>query len=414
MENQPRNLWWGPPRNFDDRKHERKISWLELFYDLVYVAAIGQLTHHIAIHPSWEIIVFSFLLFCMLFWSWVNGSQYYDLHGNDSIRTRLMTFWQMLAVAAVAITIPDAFHGNTDGFAIAFCAIQIMITYLWWSVGFYDPSHRVFSRWFTTNYCIAFLLLVVSIFAPDDIVIPLWITVLLLNVTPPLIGARRMIKVLAERGQVFTASATIVERFGLFTIIVLAESILSTVTSIIEIEDRNATIWFSFVLCIFISFLIWSIYFDMTSEQETKTGYFFMQWFIFLHFPLLASLSVVGACLKSLLIHAEHMTTVYWIFCTAIVMILICIVLIAKVMKEEEEDRAYIAPVSRIMLITCVAIMIVPLFGSKLNPLQFLGIISAILFGPVFIGIRSWVIYKFYNDQKPQQVEKLTEDEYED
>jgi hypothetical protein len=47
MSDQPKNLWWWSPKNFDDRKNERKISWLELFYDLVYVAAIGQLMHHL-------------------------------------------------------------------------------------------------------------------------------------------------------------------------------------------------------------------------------------------------------------------------------------------------------------------------------------------------------------------------------
>src|SRR6185369_10130734 len=92
------NLWWGPPKNFDERKHERKISWLELFYDLVYVAAISQLTHQLATHPSWPVFGYSFLLFSMIFWSWVNGSQYYDLHGDDSIRTRVFTFFQMLAL----------------------------------------------------------------------------------------------------------------------------------------------------------------------------------------------------------------------------------------------------------------------------------------------------------------------------
>src|SRR4249919_2953975 len=101
------NLWWGPPKNFSDQKNERKISWLELFYDLVYVAAISQLTHHLAEHLSWSELAYTFLLFALIFWSWVNGSQYYDLHGNDSIRTRLFTFFQMLAVAAVAITISD-------------------------------------------------------------------------------------------------------------------------------------------------------------------------------------------------------------------------------------------------------------------------------------------------------------------
>src|ERR1700712_2920482 len=104
--------WWGAPEKFSERKYVRKISWLELFYDLVYAAAVSQITHYLSEHPTWERAGFSLLLFCLVFWSWVNGSQYYDLHGSDSIRTRLVTFWQMLAVAAVAITIHDAFDGN--------------------------------------------------------------------------------------------------------------------------------------------------------------------------------------------------------------------------------------------------------------------------------------------------------------
>src|SRR5215217_4510424 len=164
MSDRKTNLWWGAPKNFNERKNERKISWLELFYDLVYVAAIGQLTHQVAAHPSWRTAGYSFLLFALIFWSWVNGSQYYDLHGSDSIRTRLLTFWQMLAVAAVAITIPAVFEGHQQNFAVAFAVIQILITYLWWSVGLYDPSHRVFNKFYTFNYLIAFALLIISAF----------------------------------------------------------------------------------------------------------------------------------------------------------------------------------------------------------------------------------------------------------
>src|SRR5438445_310217 len=97
------NLWWGPPKNFSDRTKERKISWLELFYDLAYVAVISQLTQHLAGHPSWTMVGRIFLLFGLTFWSWVNGSQYYDLHGSDGIRTRVFTLLQMLAISAVAI-----------------------------------------------------------------------------------------------------------------------------------------------------------------------------------------------------------------------------------------------------------------------------------------------------------------------
>jgi low temperature requirement protein LtrA len=133
----------------------------------------------------------------------------------------------------------------------------------------------------------------------------------------------------------------------LFTIIVLAESILGTVAGIAEIKDMHPAAWVAFISGILIAFLLWSLYFDMTSEQETKEGYGYMQWLIFLHFPLLASLSVVGACIKVLIIDMEagNHLTVQWMFCVSVATILFMIVGITKIMKEEEEDRSYIRPV---------------------------------------------------------------------
>ena len=392
-------LWWGPPKNFDDRKNERKISWLELFYDLVYVAAIAQLTHHLAAHLSWNELGYSFLLFSLIFWSWVNGSQYYDLHGSDSIRTRLMTFWQMLGVAAIAITIPGAYEGHHQGFAIAFAVIQILITYLWFSVGFYDPSHRVFNKFYTINYLASFVLLIVSVFVADKTATTLWIIVLLFNLTPGLTGARTVVTVLKQRGQVFSASAALVERFGLFTIIVLAESILGTVNGIAEVKDKAPAAWIAFILGILISFLLWSIYFDMTSEQETKKGYSYLQWLLFLHFPLLMALGVIGACIKVLLVDISSgtNTNVQWMFCMAIATVLLSVTAITYVMEEEEESRSFISPVSRLLIIIAAIVLFIPLFKNYLGTISFLSVISILLFIPVFIGIRKWVVYKFFD-----------------
>ena len=401
MINKRTNLWWGPPENFSERKNERNISWLELFYDLVYVAAISQLTHHIAAHPSWNTLGYSLLLFSLIFWSWVNGSQYYDLHGNDSIRTRLFTFLQMLSVAAIAITIQDTFEGYHQGFAIAFVVMQGIITYLWWSTGQYDPSHKALNIYYIINYSIALILLIVSVFTNYHTATILWVAALLFNLTAPLTGAHNIVKILKNRGQVLSASATIVERFGLFTIIVLAESILGTVTGIAEVKQKQPAVWIAFILAILIAFLLWSLYFDMTSEQETKKGYQYMQWLVFLHYPLLASLSVVGACIKVLLadMEAGPPLNIQWMFCVSLSIVLFMIIGISGIMKEEKEDRAYIRPVSKALLVTGTCILIIPLFGHYLNTLTFLAIISAILFFPVFIGIRGWVLYKFFNKE---------------
>jgi len=46
------NVWWGPPKKFSTHVEERKISWLELFYDLVYVIAISKITYYLSGHPN--------------------------------------------------------------------------------------------------------------------------------------------------------------------------------------------------------------------------------------------------------------------------------------------------------------------------------------------------------------------------
>lgn len=392
------NQWWGAPENFSERKNVRKISWLELFYDLVYVAVIGQLTYQVAANPTWETLGFSFLLFCLIFWSWVNGSQYYDLHGSDSIRTRLLTFWQMLAVAAVAITIGDAFRDHQRDFDLTFAVLQILITYLWWSVGFYDPSHRVFSKFYTFNYVAAFILLIASLFISHTLTTEIWVLVLLLDLTPPLTGARTIVRELKKRGEVFTASATIVERLGNFTIIVLAESILGTVTGISEGHERTPAAWLAFMLSILISFLLWSIYFDMTSDQETKKGYKYLQWLIFLHFPLLAAMSAIGASMKVILSHVqtELPLEMQWMFCISLSIILLMIVGITRIMKQEEEERSYVQPVSRLLIVISAGVLVIPVFGDQLTSLSFLSVISLSLLIPVIIGIRFWVKYKYF------------------
>jgi low temperature requirement protein LtrA len=394
-----RNLWWGSPGNFSERKSERKVSWLELFYDLGYVAVIGQLTHHAATHPSWHALGMFFLLFSMVFWSWVNGSQYYDLHGEDNVRTRIFTFWQILAIAAVAITLNDAFEGHPKGFAVTFLFVQLLITYLWWSVGLYDRSHRVFNKFYTFNYLLAFALLATSFFTDFHTAVILWWIALLLNLTPSLTGARTIVRVLKERGEVFSASTTLVERFGLFTIIVLAESILGTVTGISEVRDKHPVAWVAFILALLIAFLLWCLYFDMTSEQETKSGYSYLQWLLFLHFPLLASFAAIGGCIRVLLIDIQTgpSAALQWIFCGSLAVALFTISGISRIMKEEEEDRAYIRPVSMLLVLCGVVLLVVPLFGKHLDAISLLGIAAFVLFVPVCIGIVSWARYKYFS-----------------
>ena len=153
-----KKTWWQPPRRFEDRQNERKVSWLELFYDLVYAACIGQITSHIAAHTDGESIGYAVLLFVFIYWAWINGTQYYELHGNDTVRTRWLVFLQMLAVGAVAISVPAAFRGNIFSFTVSFLVVQGIVIYLFASISWYDKSHIKLSGPLLLCYGAAFLL----------------------------------------------------------------------------------------------------------------------------------------------------------------------------------------------------------------------------------------------------------------
>jgi hypothetical protein len=135
----------------------------------------------------------------------------------------------------------------------------------------------------------------------------------------------------------------------------------------------------------------------MTSEQETKKGYNYLLLLCFLHFPLLAALSVVGACLKVFLaeVAAGLPLQLHWMFCTSLAIIVWSITALTKIMLEEEEDRAFISPVARILVYSGLGLLVVPIFKNYLSTLNFLAIVALILLLPVCIGIHSWVKFKF-------------------
>src|ERR1044071_6448289 len=123
------NIWWGPPKKFSAKIAERKISWLELFYDLVYVIVISKVTHHLALQPSGTGLLDYAYLFTMAFWGWFNGSMHHDLHGTPGIRTRFMTLWQMVAVAALAVSLDSPAYSFAFRVTCALMFMQLFITY---------------------------------------------------------------------------------------------------------------------------------------------------------------------------------------------------------------------------------------------------------------------------------------------
>jgi low temperature requirement protein LtrA len=386
--------WWQPPRRFEDRQNERKISWLELFYDLVYVACIGQITSHIATHMDGEDIWNAILFFVFIYWSWINGTQYYELHGNDTIRTRWFVFIQMLAIGAVAISVPAAFRGHTFAFTVSFLVIQGIIIYLYASISFYDRSHFKLSSPFLLCYTAAFVLLLSSFFCPRTAVLPLHLLAIVINLAAPVLSARYLNKTLLSRGQRFSASPALVERFGQFTIIVLTESIVSTVSGFSLVNANSLLVWCIFFLCMSIAFLLWSIYFDMINEQELKIGYRYYQYFVFIHLVLLGALGVFGASLKNLVGHFETpvLPVLSRVICISLAIFLAAMCVIGRLIADEErQTRNYLTVVVRWNMVVAVLLVAVSILANDWSAFRLLLTVFGLLGIPVVFGIVTWL-----------------------
>src|SRR6266851_7122341 len=102
-----------PPRPHGAIRFDRRVSFLELFYDLVYVAVIGQASHQLAEHISVRGAVEFAIIFGLIWFAWINGSLYVELHGDEDGRTRNIVFVQMCILALLAVFTADA--ADRDG-----------------------------------------------------------------------------------------------------------------------------------------------------------------------------------------------------------------------------------------------------------------------------------------------------------
>jgi low temperature requirement protein LtrA len=263
------SAWWGAPRKFDPHFEKRRISWLELFYDLVYVIAISRITQHLATHMSVNGFFQYAGLFFLIFWGWLNGSLYHDIHGNAGLRTRLMTLWQVMIVAALAVTIDQPFPTWYINTTIVFMIMQFFITYAWWSIGFYDKSHRRYNKPYTILFLISLALMALSLFVARPWLKFIGVAVIICNYLPPFIAHRLLRKSSLD----LSLSWSMAERLGLFTIIVFGEVVLGVVNGISKAKNLDFTTWLNFALAISIVFALWWIFFALMSGRNAKPGF---------------------------------------------------------------------------------------------------------------------------------------------
>src|SRR6516162_5894139 len=105
-------------------RDERRASWLELFFDLAFVGAVGQLAGAFQSHPGLGALARFALLFTPIWWLWVQLTFYADRHETEDAAHRIAILAAILLCVALAASAPRALAGHPVGFIIAFACLR--------------------------------------------------------------------------------------------------------------------------------------------------------------------------------------------------------------------------------------------------------------------------------------------------
>jgi low temperature requirement protein LtrA len=248
------------------RGGSRHATWLELFFDLVFVLAISQLGGYLHNHLT-PTGVLTFLFLLLPVWSaWMGISYFSDLFDVDTPGFRVAMLAAMLLSIAVAVSIPTAFSGGASAFAAAYAGMRILVVGLYAWAGRHVVLARRLVRWYVAGFSVGVLLWVTSVFVPVPAAYGLWIAALAIEVVMPFVAQ------VAVRREMPPQTSHLPERLGLFTLVVLGESVVVTGTAVSGTDWNwaavlTASLGFVIVAC------MWWLYFERVDEEAVARAY---------------------------------------------------------------------------------------------------------------------------------------------
>ncbi|HEY2957648.1 MAG TPA: low temperature requirement protein A [Actinomycetota bacterium] len=337
--------FWRPPRPHGEVIADRQVSNLELFYDLVYVAVIGQASHHLAEHVSVHGLAQFAVVFAMIWVAWINGSLYVELHGREDGRTRSIVFVQMGVLVLLAVFTADAADGSGRGFAVVYATFQVVQTGLWYSVLRQDrrdhPEYLAPTGAYVAGTGVSAALVLASAVLPAAPRLVVWAGLAVAWIVGIELIARS-----SRAGLPLAPTDALVERFGGFTIIVLGEVVLGVVAGL-SAAQRDAKTIVTGMLALWLGFGFWWIYFDLVGRRLPRADGGALSNWVVSHLPITGSITAAGAGMVSLVGHAHDTTTpasTSWLLAGAVATGLLALVVTERALADAERLSVVFQP----------------------------------------------------------------------
>ncbi|WP_328311918.1 low temperature requirement protein A [Streptomyces sp. NBC_00442] len=268
--------------------HHRAASPLELFFDLVFVVAVAELTEVLLHAPTWAGVLRFTALFVPVWWSWVCYTFYADRFDNDDRVYRLIMIAAMMAVLTLSVAVPTAFAGGSGAkrFTLAYFVVRLILLGLYLRAHYHVPRARPLTTRFLQGYGLGAVIWGIAALVPTPYCFALWATGAAVELLTPIVSTSAIAKV------PFNVSH-VPERFGLFTIIVLGEVVALNAIGIAASGLRGGTL-----AVVAGSFLIaagqWWLVFDHVDASPLRKWRLTGQAYVYGHLFVHGGITVTG------------------------------------------------------------------------------------------------------------------------
>jgi low temperature requirement protein LtrA len=285
---------------------ERRTSYLELFFDLVFVFAITQVTALMIGDPTAGGFAKGALVLALVYWAWSAYAWATNAIDLSSPGLRLGYLVAMGASFAMAVSVPDAYAERAGWFAVSLFAVRILQLVLYASGLREDVEQRAAVMRLAPWFAIAPTLVLVGGFVDEGLRIVLWVAAVAIDVA----GTLRQ-----REGAGFRVSpAHFAERYALFIIIALGESVVAVGSGLAGHEKDAA-----FAAALAVAFVgvaaIWWAYFDFTAavlarvlanRPESVRGPLARDVFTLCHYPMVLGIILFAVAAKKTVAHPSE------------------------------------------------------------------------------------------------------------
>ncbi|HYF25768.1 MAG TPA: low temperature requirement protein A [Baekduia sp.] len=288
----------------DGHEHEpdQRVTPLELFFDLVFVFALTQVTAALAADPTWEGLARGMLVLGTLWWTWVGYAWVTNRLASDEGLARVALFAAMAVMLVVALAVPGAFGDDAVVFAVGYLLVRQLQTLVLWRAEPDDPQVRAAVGRLAVTSAVGPLLILGATALDGTAQGAVWALALVIDVSGGWLSTR-------GGGAWRVHAGHFAERHALIVIVALGESIVALGVGA-EAAGLDAGTIVAALLGIALVAALWWAYFDVVAivaerrlaqAQGAERGEMARDSYSYLHFPMIAGIVLLALGVKKTL-----------------------------------------------------------------------------------------------------------------